>query len=289
MEKESRTIIIFLATHVKFNPPHNPIYVPLHVGREGKEDLGYIGDNVGQNISELNYLFGELTGLYWIWKNIHDIDYVGLCHYRRHFINEDKHLLQRHEYLQLLSEYDVLVPACGQCEGSYYEHYSRAHDSKPLDAVGRAVRKLYPEYMPAFEKAMSGKIFYSGNLMVTSLPILKAYAEWLFCIFGEAAEEIDVTGFDDYHKRVYGFLSEQMLYIYMLTNHLTYREVKVGISEEKAETRELKEKLQTMLAAGDRKAAKNLFFQRLEERPDLLLEGSDVYGELHKIYEELRN
>lgn len=31
--------------------PDDKIYMPLHVGREGKSDLGYQGDNTGDNIS----------------------------------------------------------------------------------------------------------------------------------------------------------------------------------------------------------------------------------------------
>ena len=65
-EQRKKSIAIFVATHVAFQPPANPIYVPLHVGKEGKPDLGYIGDNIGENISDLNFLYGELTGLYWI-------------------------------------------------------------------------------------------------------------------------------------------------------------------------------------------------------------------------------
>lgn len=59
MEKND-SIAVFVATHVSFCVPDNPVYAPLHVGREGKADLGYIGDNIGENISQLNSLFGEL-------------------------------------------------------------------------------------------------------------------------------------------------------------------------------------------------------------------------------------
>ena len=64
--------------------PQDDMYLPVHVGASGKNDLGYTKDNTGENISELNPSFCELTGLYWAWKNL-DADYIGLAHYRRHF------------------------------------------------------------------------------------------------------------------------------------------------------------------------------------------------------------
>lgn len=68
-----------------FSPPADDTYLPLHVGRASAEDLGYLGDDTGDNISLINCFYGELTGLYWIWKNYHSSDYAGLCHYRRYF------------------------------------------------------------------------------------------------------------------------------------------------------------------------------------------------------------
>ena len=65
--------------------PQDDMYLPIHVGAEGKTlDLGYQKDNVGENISKKNANYCELTGLYWVWKNL-DADFIGLAHYRRHF------------------------------------------------------------------------------------------------------------------------------------------------------------------------------------------------------------
>ena len=69
-------IKILVAAHKKYWMPDDDVYLPIHVGREGKEDLGYLGDNTGDNISSKNANYCELTGLYWAWKNL-KCDYIG--------------------------------------------------------------------------------------------------------------------------------------------------------------------------------------------------------------------
>ena len=40
-------IKILVAVHKKYWMPEDTVYLPLHVGAEGKEDLGYTNDNTG--------------------------------------------------------------------------------------------------------------------------------------------------------------------------------------------------------------------------------------------------
>ena len=87
------SVTVFTMTHKKFPTPGDPIYVPVQVGRARAADLGYIGDDTGVNISEKNCYYGELTGVYWVWKNIKTSDYVGICHYRRYFCTEEGRIL----------------------------------------------------------------------------------------------------------------------------------------------------------------------------------------------------
>ena len=100
------------------------MYLPLHVGAEGKPDLGYTRDKTGANISFKNVHFCELTGLYWAWKNI-DADYVGLVDYRRYFTrkevrNNDKkkaQILGKEEWEKILSAHPVVVAFAGCVAG----------------------------------------------------------------------------------------------------------------------------------------------------------------------------
>ena len=43
--------MIYIATHKKFRDPHLSEYIPIQVGAENREDLGYLRDNTGNNIS----------------------------------------------------------------------------------------------------------------------------------------------------------------------------------------------------------------------------------------------
>lgn len=70
-------IKIIVAAHKPYRMPDDPMYLPLHVGHVGKSDLGWQGDDSGDNISHKNTNYCELTGLYWAWKNL-DADVIVL-------------------------------------------------------------------------------------------------------------------------------------------------------------------------------------------------------------------
>ena len=81
---------IFSVYHKPFLTPDLPFIIPIHAGKKlSSIELGYEGDDTGDNISLLNASLCELTVLYYIWKNKdkHQFTHWGLCHYRRYFIS----------------------------------------------------------------------------------------------------------------------------------------------------------------------------------------------------------
>lgn len=60
---------------------------------------------------------------------------------------------------------------------------------------------------------------------------------------------------------------------------LGFMSVMVGMTGEKAETREMKEKLAGYFRRKDVAGAKTYFMERLKKRPDVLMEASDITGE----------
>ena len=95
-----RSVKILICYHKPDVLLKDNILTPIHVGRALARQRGeteefrwmcenMIGDDTGDNISAKNASYNELTALYWAWKNYSALgspDYIGLMHYRRHFI-----------------------------------------------------------------------------------------------------------------------------------------------------------------------------------------------------------
>ncbi|MCR5418323.1 MAG: DUF4422 domain-containing protein [Lachnospiraceae bacterium] len=285
-----KRIKIWVMTHRKFNEPADPAYVPLHVGKAIGEDLGYIGDDTGDQISAQNIYYGELTGQYWAAENVHDAEYMGICHYRRFFLNRKHQIMSGDEYLELLKDYDILIPEAIRHPQSYYETFAQAHNIQDLDATGRALKELYPDAFPIYQGLVEGNEVHSSNMFVASSELFREYTEWLFSIFRLAEKEIDVSGYDEYHRRVYGFLSEQLNYVWIKWKGLKYCEIPIGITQEKAETVELKKRLAEEVRKGDPNCggrALGIFREVMGRRPDVMLGASDLSGDLADMFRVL--
>jgi len=271
---------IFTMTHKKFNEPADNIYIPFHVGKAKSVDLGYLGDDTGENISKMNCYYSELTGIYWIWKNYKTSDYVGVCHYRRYLINAEGRMLNESDYKEVLKDYDIITSKKLKYDFTYYDGYSDAHNIMDLIETGKVISEKYPEYYSEFERLVHSNESYFGNIMVTSKELFDEYSSWLFDIFFEVQKRIDVSSYDDYHKRVFGFISEFLLMVWVSTKKLKAYECMVGMTEEKYETKEMKLKLAQYFKNKDIQGAKTYFIESLKKRPDVLMQASDTTGEL---------
>lgn len=272
--------IIFTMTHKAFTPPEDPMFVPLQVGRAIGENLGYIGDDTGDSISKWNPYFSELTGMYWVWKNFRTDGNVGLCHYRRFLIHENGDVITEKEYDQLLQTYDLVTTKQVVLNNSYYDGYAVNHHIKDLIETGNVIRELYPQYYEEFERIVHGNRTYFGNMIVCKKELFDDYCKWLFGILLEVKKRVDVEHYDNYRKRVFGFISEVLLLVYATHHQLKVKECKVGMPGEKAETREVKMQLAEFFLRGDFVGAGTSFKAALEKRPDILMEASDVDGQL---------
>lgn len=216
--------------------PDDDIYIPLHVGREGKQDLGFRGDNTEDNISLKNANYCELTGLYWAWKNL-KCEYIGLCHYRRYFCAgshgsdvESKHkaIFHRSDYEKLLQQYDVILPK----KRNYYietvrSQYEHAHNTRDLDEVEKIISERYSEYLGSFTSVMNRRKLHILNMFVMKKGLFDEYCQWLFDILFELEKRIDISQYDAYQARVYGFLGERLFNVWLEKKQLKIKELEV--------------------------------------------------------------
>lgn len=233
-------IKILVAAHKKYWMPEDKVYVPLHVGAENKTPLGYLPDNTGDNISAKNPNYCELTGLYWAWKNL-DCEYIGLCHYRRYFGNrvhtrniekKKEAVLIREDYEKLLATYDILLPK----KRNYYietvrNQYENAHNKRDLDEVENIIKEKYPEYVLAFTRVMERKKLYILNMFVMKKKSFDEYCAWLFDILFELEKRIDISSYNTYESRVFGFMAERLFNVWLEKQNLKKYELSVVFLE----------------------------------------------------------
>ncbi len=222
-------IKIIIATHKKYQMPKDEMYLPVHVGAKGKKnedgkelDLGYIKDCIGDNISEKNPFYCELTGLYWAWKNL-DADYIGLAHYRRHFKGNNKSknrfecILSQKEAEELISKYKVIVPNKRKYYiETLYSHYSHTHYAEQLDLTRSIIQDFYPEYVNVYDTVVKQTYGYMFNMMIMEKTLVDEYCTWLFCILEELEKRIGTPDLSAFQMRFYGRVSEIIFNVWLV-------------------------------------------------------------------------
>lgn len=234
-KKTEKSTEICVCYHKEFDIIKNDVLVPIQVGASVSGiDLGILKDNTKENISEKNPYYCELTALYWLWKNS-DADYKGLMHYRRlldlscgsvRWYNKfpdniaEILCLNNAKINSILSDYDIILPMKRIIpqSSSIYNYYKKRHYISDLDRILEIIKEKTPQiYNTAIHVLKDTKDIYLYNIFISSKEFLDGYAAWLFDILGILESEIqsEVEQRDVFQQRVYGFLAERLLTVYV--------------------------------------------------------------------------
>jgi hypothetical protein len=230
-------IKILVCAHKKDYVKNDDIYMPIHAGKAlSNIDLGFQGDDTGDNISAKNPNYCELTVLYWAWKNLNDVDYIGLNHYRRYFrfsrfAIRDWKISSVENFLQMknttfnlnkhLNKYDIILAKPRIYPYSLECNYSRWHYSDDCQLLEKTVRDLAPDFYNAFCKVMkyNNKLCHY-NMFITKWEIFDDYCNWLFPLLKKIEQQRDINSYSIYQARMLAFMAERLLMVYIEKNKL---------------------------------------------------------------------
>lgn len=194
MEKRS-DIQIYVLSHKDIPyQREDALYSPLQQGNY-PENLWTLRDNTGDNISDLNPLYAETTGIYWVWKNRpKDLKYVGICQYRRRLeFPEDEN------FDNLFSSCDVVtMTPLSLGLGTPQWQYASCHNPDDIILTEAVVKEFYPELAEGWDRVMKGqnRILYS-NGMIMPAGAFDQFCSFLFTVLGEVFKRKGWKTLDD--------------------------------------------------------------------------------------------
>lgn len=242
---------ILISYHDEHKLIKSDILQPIQTGCANAPKLfdGMFRDNDGENISDRNNQYNELSAQYWAWKNYNklgDPDYIGFMHYRRHFMFDGwegnpqslwlansnvycvpyvcpeylKHINDKHIKKQLkncdcivIKPYDLINIK----RESIREQYGRLtkQDITNFDIFIKTAKEIAPEYIPEIEQIEKGHIQYLCNMFVMSKDLFMEYSKFCFDVLFETEKRINVDTTDDAAARALGYFGEFLLSIFI--------------------------------------------------------------------------
>lgn len=238
---------IFVTTHKDVRLFDSDILQPVQVGfaRPRKRFLWALQDDSGDNISDLNAMYCELTTQYWAWKNA-NADYLGFCHYRRYFdFSMTEH--EENPYGEVVDEtidwdsqqryglddktisaavegYDVITTGIKDLRlfpeqyESPVDHYARAPylHLEDLRRVMEILCEMHPDYAEDVDAFLDGHVSCFCNMFIMRRELFSRYCDWLFPILERFVDGWGTTHLSREALRTPGHLSERLLNVFLI-------------------------------------------------------------------------
>lgn len=146
-------------------------------------------DDTGDNISSMNRSLAEMTAVYWVWKHLPDKEYVGVCHYRRHFAlaPADYERLAASGADAVLTVPRFVLPDVKAC----FEHLTAAGDASLLLSL---IKEHQPEYYADALIFYGQQLLYPCNIFILDRVHWADYGEFVFSVLLPFDEELRKRG-----------------------------------------------------------------------------------------------
>ncbi len=100
--------------------------------------------------------------------------------------------------------------------------YVHAED---LDTTRAILAEKYPAYLPAFDRVMACSAGHRFNMFVIRKRYFDRWCAFLFDVPFELEQRLDISGYSPYDARVFGFVGERLLDVWLRTNRVRYRDL----------------------------------------------------------------
>lgn len=185
---------------------------------EGCPYSDILRDDAGDNISDKNKQFCELTALYWIWKHAKE-NLIGLVHYRRHFIIPDDWPDR-----MLYNGIDVILPIPLYVAPNVAGNFKKRHDPSDWDYMMQCLREEDERTYQEAEIFFRNSLYSPCNMFIMRREVLHELCSWMFPILFKVAEHGGQKE-DSYLNRYPGFLSERLITFFFEKNRDKYKTV----------------------------------------------------------------
>ncbi|WP_051671495.1 DUF4422 domain-containing protein [Oribacterium sp. P6A1] len=173
-----------------------------------EKSIADIRDDAGINISEKNRMYCEMSAVYWIWKNT-DHDWIGIEHYRRHFLVKPE---------MLRDDIDVFLPLPYMCYPHEMKHVLRFTTEKVMYALLETLKVLYPDKYEEYRKILYGQYQYCYNIICARRYVFDNYCRWLFGITEYMEKNFAEEVTDLMTTRTLGYVSEVLTSVYYMSH-----------------------------------------------------------------------
>ncbi len=238
-------ISLYVAHHKLSHVIKTNIIKPIQIGFEDKLADIEIRDNTGDNISNRNSTFCELTAQYWVWKNDLESDYIGFLHYRRYlnfnnnksaipeckwgYINEKgfglnfkkKYAIKDDNIEKVILDNDIILPNMWDVRNEDHynvrDHFERSNylHVKDFDLLRKVIKNISFDHLPYFDDMANSRKCYFTNIFIFRRKIFHQYSDWLFRILFEYEKVVDVSDYNSEEKRTISHLAERLLMVWI--------------------------------------------------------------------------
>ena len=118
----------------------------------------------------------------------------------------------------MFEKYDIIVPKKRYYKEKVIQAINIAPNMDDVKEMEKAIATLTPEYLDAYHNYLNGNECYLYNMCIMKKNMLDKYCEWLFKILTFIENDYHVDNSDSYRSRLFGFLSERLIYVWIIKN-----------------------------------------------------------------------